>query len=113
MAGEGMSLPKCAVQHPACGACGDDTEHDGDSFYCDGCDLDYGNGDDGNEAQFRDEELPECGKPCDNGWHDAEHLDLECTPCKLPAGHRNWHWTDCQFKTPETPGLTAHQEGTQ
>lgn len=93
-----MSLPVCAVQYPSCGACGGETEHDGDSFYCDDCQLDYGNGDDGNEAQFRDEEILPCGKPCDNTWHGPKHFDLECTPCRLPATHTDMCWTDCKDK---------------
>ena len=91
-----MSLPSCAVQYPSCGACGIDTSHDGDSFYCEDCDLDYGNGDDGNEASFRDEEQPPCAKPCDNTWHRSKHFDLACEPCKLPEGHRSMCWTDCK-----------------
>ena len=93
-----MSLPSCAVQYQACGACGADTAHDGDSFYCEDCDLDYGNGDDGNVATFRDEEAKTCSSPCDNYWHSKVELDMICTPCQLPAGHRGWHWTDCRFK---------------
>lgn len=93
-----VSLPACAVQYPSCGACGCDTRHDGDSFYCEECDLDYGNGDDGNVATFRDEEQKPCGKPCDNSWHGPEHFDFACTPCQLPATHSGWCWTDCKDK---------------
>ncbi|MDQ5860683.1 MAG: hypothetical protein M3536_00270 [Actinomycetota bacterium] len=93
-----MSLPACSVEYPSCGACGDNTSHDGDTFYCEDCDLDYGNGNDGNEATFRDEEEKTCGKPCDNTWHAPEQLNLICTPCKLPATHRSFCWTDCKGK---------------
>ncbi|MGY2747251.1 hypothetical protein ACVWZ8_004368 [Arthrobacter sp. UYCu723] len=89
-----MSLPRCCIQTPACGACGDDTAHDGDSFYCDDCGLDYGNGDESDPAVFRDEELPPCGEACDNNWHIK--FGLTCTPCELPAGHTSDHWTDCK-----------------
>ena len=91
-----MSLPSCAVQYPSCGACCGDTEFDGDGFYCDDCGLDYGNGDDGTEATFRDEEQSPCGEPCDNHWHGKDQLDLTCTPCELPKGHTSMHWTDCK-----------------
>ena len=99
MEGSSMSLPVCAVEYPSCGACGSNTSHDGDTFYCDECDLDYGDGDDGHEAQFRDEEQKPCGKPCDNTWHAPEHLNLICTPCKLPATHTSFCWTDCKDKS--------------
>jgi hypothetical protein len=91
-----MSLPSCTIQYPACGACGDDTDHDGDGFYCDDCGLDYGDGDESSPATFRDEEQPPCGKPCDNGWHKPEALDLICSPCELPKDHNSMCWTDCK-----------------
>ena len=32
-----LKLPYCSIQNPACGACGSETSHDGDSFYCEPC----------------------------------------------------------------------------
>ena len=39
-----LKLPYCSIQNPACGACGSETSHDGDSFCCEPCGLDYGDG---------------------------------------------------------------------
>lgn len=90
MSGE---LPSCIIQYPACGACGSDTEHDGDSFYCDDCGLDFGP-DDSEPATFRDEEQPACGKECRNNWHKV--YELTCEECKLPEGHKSDCWTGCK-----------------
>ena len=92
------NLPLCSWQYPTCGACGGETSHDGDVFYCDDCRLDYGDGEDGTEATYRDEGCPPCGAPC------SGHLPLneaqwrwECTPCQLPDTHAPLlHWHDCQ-----------------
>ena len=92
MSGE---LPGCIVQYPACGCCGSDTEHDGDSFYCDDCGLDFGRGDESEPAEFRDEEEQACGKACDNSWHPS--LGLTCGPCLLPASHTSDCWTGCKL----------------
>lgn len=93
-------LPTCTIQSPACGACGLETHHDGDSFYCDDCGLDYGNGDESGPATFRDEEAQPCGEPCDNFWHKDDNLGkgwtFACTPCPLPKGHTSDHWTNCK-----------------
>ncbi|UXE05419.1 hypothetical protein SEA_RENNA12_68 [Arthrobacter phage Renna12] len=88
-------LPSCIVQSPACGACGSDTEHDGDSFVCFDCGLNYGEGREDEPATFLDEELPACGKACDNSWHPT--LGLTCGECKLPEGHKSDCWTDCKL----------------
>ena len=58
------NLPLCSWQYPSCGACGGETSHDGDAFYCDDCGLDYGKGADGTEATYRDEGRSPCGAPC-------------------------------------------------
>ncbi|WPM94312.1 hypothetical protein VB1_CDS0063 [Arthrobacter phage Marchesin] len=92
-----MSLPSCSVQHPACGACGDETSSDGESFYCDDCGLDYGDGSD-TQAEFRDEDAEVCGEPCSNSWHARIFAEpMICSPCELPEGHKSDHWTDCRF----------------
>lgn len=92
-------LPSCSIQYPSCGACGCETTHDGDSFYCDDCDLDYGQGQDGEQATFRDEDDKPCGEPCDNCWHGPKAgYTYECAPCALPTGHLSTHWTPCEIK---------------
>ena len=91
-------LPRCGFQYPSCGACGAETDHDGDSFYCDPCGLDYGYGVDGAEAVFLVEDTPPCGKPCSDTWHRASSslgARYECRACALPAGHRSPCWTNC------------------
>lgn len=101
MSGEGLRLPSCAVQSPACGACGADTEHDGDSFVCYDCGLNYGEGREDVPAEYIDEELEPCGRECDNYWHKEGRLGvvMACEPCKLPAGHKPDCWTDCEAAT--------------
>ena len=90
------NLPLCSWQNPSCGACGGETSHDGDAFYCDDCGLDYGDGADGTEATYRDEERPPCGAPC-SGHLPLDGWRWECTPCRLPDTHTPlMHWHDCQ-----------------
>ena len=92
-------LPSCSVQYPSCGACGGDTSHDGDSFYCPDCDLDYGDGEDGTTATYRNDDEA-CGAPCDNTWHAPNAIEagtsFKCAPCSLPTGHSSFHWTPCE-----------------
>ena len=91
-------LPHCESQYPACGACGDETCHDGGTFYCDECGLDYGDGEDGTVATYRDETAPPCDEPCTNDWHGSRDLGpYECIPCALPKGHTSRHWTDPEW----------------
>lgn len=92
-----VELPLCSVQYPACGSCGGETDHDGDSFYCDECGLDYGDGDDCTPATFRDEEEERCANPCDNQWHNSIDIGpYDCGICQLPASHKGSHWTNCK-----------------
>lgn len=95
-----MSLPNCRVQNPSCGACGRETRHDGESFYCEDCCLDYGDGEDHTEATFRDEESEPCAAACDNYWHGPHKIrygeGYDCSPCALPKDHTSLHWTNCQ-----------------
>ena len=94
-------LPKCSISYPTCGACYGETSHDGDSFYCDDCDLDYGSGDDGEEAAFRDEECAPCGKPCADKFHGEEYdtqYKYTCHPCSLPETHAGDCWTSCKLE---------------
>lgn len=96
-----MSLPTCSVQYPSCGACHGETQYDGDSFYCEDCCLDYGDGEDSTEATFRDEEAEPCGNPCDNYFHGPHEIcegkGYDCRPCALPDGHTSPHWTNCEL----------------
>ena len=95
------TLPTCSVQYPICGACGADCDHDGDTFYCEPCGLDYGEGREDEPATFRDGEAPACGEPCNNSWHQDGAMPeyvFACLPCALPAGHTSDHWTDCDVR---------------
>lgn len=95
-----IALPTCSVQSPACGGCDGETSHDGESYYCDDCGLDYGDGDDGRTATYRDEDAEPCAVPCANTWHAPNAikagLSFECAPCSLPKGHTSLHWTPCK-----------------
>lgn len=87
-------LPTVTVIHPLCGACQNSTQHDGESFWCDVCGLDYGDGTRDTPATFRDEDEAPCGVACGNQWHNGPDPH-DCTPCQLPAGHMSVHWTAC------------------
>ena len=79
-------MPSCVATNPECGSCNNETVHDGDSFYCDDCGLDYGDGEDETVATYRDDDASMCGKFTeyfDNGRY---------APCALPEGHRGAHW---------------------
>lgn len=95
-----IKLPRCSVQYPSCGSCGGETDNDGESIYCDDCGLDYGDGDDGTTATYRDEDAEPCAVPCANTWHAPNAikagLSFECVPCSLPKGHTSLHWTPCK-----------------
>jgi len=90
-----MSLPSCRVQNPSCGACGSETRFDGDSFLCEGCGLNYLDGEDFTTPEFI-EDVSACGVACSNFWHGPSQLDLACSPCELPQGHASDCWTDCK-----------------
>lgn len=93
------SLPGCIMRYPDCGACHNELAHDGESFYCDRCKLDYGRGDEDEPATFRDEEDEPCGAPSPRPYRTKtmepagrtrEHRELWSFteyPCNLPAGH--------------------------
>lgn len=94
-----MSLPECSYNAPSCGSCGDDLRYEDASFYCEECQLDYGDGNDGTEAAFVDTHAAKCAKPCENYWHGEGKLragyGFECAPCALPVGHTSACWTPC------------------
>ena len=94
------NLPYCSISYPTCGACGEETECEGDSFYCEPCGLDYGDGRDGTAATYIDPEAAPCCLPCDEPWHRTPRelggVPYKCTPCLLPQGHEYEHWTNCQ-----------------
>ena len=98
-------LPTCSVRYPACGACGSETDYDGDSLYCDPCGLDYGDGTESKPATYyHTADAKPCGARCRNPWHGSPSLGpYDCTPCQLPAGHKAAHWTACRPSPKETP----------
>lgn len=95
-----MTLPRCSIQYPSCGACGDDTSFDGESIVCDPCGLNYGTGEDDTEAEYLDyDDATPCAEPCANRWHEPGRIrdgfEYACQPCALPSGHTSDHWTTC------------------
>jgi len=94
-----MSLPSCSYNYPSCGSCYGDLRYEDTSFYCEECQLDYGDGDDETQATFIDPEAKPCGKPCSNYWHGDHKLGkgygYECGKCELPEGHTSECWTQC------------------
>lgn len=97
-------LPMAEVQYPLCGACHEETWHDGDDLRCDGCLLCFDSTT--MEASYLDPNEKPCGAPCGNTWHQPNPINLgwgyECQPCALPAGHHDGdpkdyqHWHDCR-----------------
>ena len=98
-----VTLPTCSFHHPTCGACGTETDYDGDSYFCDLCDLDYGDGTDDTTATYYTPDAKPCGARCRNPWHGSPSLGpYDCTPCQLPAGHKAAHWSACRPSPKET-----------
>lgn len=95
-------MPICEAV-PTCGACGDETDWDGDSFVCYTCGLDYGDGKDGTPASYIDPSARRCGRPCGRKWHKQLVQISTCGTCVLPNGHGDECYTDCQV-VPATPG---------
>lgn len=93
------TLPSVYVQHPHCGACYQETDWDGDTFYCDRCGLDYADGREDVPATYRDPEVLPCAKPCDSTWHKPSG-EWDCRTCSLPTGHQSDCWCDCQVVMP-------------
>lgn len=91
-------LPDAEVRHPACGCCGEDTDFDGDVFWCEPCGIEFDR--DTMEASFRDPDADVCGKPCANYYHGPDRLKpgsrVVCTSCHLPAEHAARCWTACE-----------------
>jgi hypothetical protein len=95
------NLPPAEPQNPSCGACGAETDFDGDSFVCQECQLSF----DPNDltAEYLDPETAPCSYACDNFWHlpgQATVHGFDCEPCALPAGHTSLHWTACEAVRP-------------
>lgn len=92
-------LPACKVHYPSCGACGEETRHDDGMFFCEGCCLNYGAGEDWTEAEFLEPEDRPCAAPCTNYWHGFGKIEAgagyNCKPCPLPAPHTSGHWHPC------------------
>jgi hypothetical protein len=92
------ALPDAEAQYPRCGACGRETDYDGDNFCCYDCGLGFDTDD--MTAFYLDPDLDACGHPCDNTWHRPDAIEVgrgyECQPCALPRGHKSVHWTACE-----------------
>lgn len=91
-------LPGAESSNPDCGACGSETDFDGDDFVCEGCGIYFSPTT--MAASFLDEDAPACGAPCDNSWHRTDAIkpgmSFECRACPLPTGHSSLHWTGCE-----------------
>lgn len=96
-----LDLPTCTVQYPTCGACHGETTHNGDGLECEPCGLYYGDGEDGTQAEYMDEEADPCSKPCDNHWHGLGRIrdgyGYHCGTCQLPEGHTSDCYTNCKI----------------
>lgn len=94
------SLPVCSIQTPSCGACGLDTTFEDGLFVCYDCGLGYGDGEDGTEAEFWDEDAEPCSHACDNHFHGFGKIrpgqGYNCKPCPLPSTHTSDHWHPCE-----------------
>lgn len=92
------SLPSAEAQHPACGACGNETRYDGDRFICEDCQLGFSTDD--FHAFYLDPEDEPCGKPCENWWHGDNRITpghgYDCGTCRLPADHTSLCWRNCR-----------------
>lgn len=86
-----MKLPYPIATYPLCGACEQETSHDGDSFVCEPCGLDYGEGSESDRAKFLDPGTSECGAISISAA-DWGRLGITESPCSLPNGHRSSHW---------------------
>ena len=93
-------LPTCSVLYPLCGACNYETDHDGDTYYCWRCGLDYGRGEDGETATYRDESAEPCGMPCTGSLGSVR---FDCGICQLPSGHTSVHWAGYRRLPEEVP----------
>ncbi len=97
---EPANLPPAEWQYPSCGACGSDTDHDGDGYVCYPCGLSFGQGERGDlAAHYLDSEAETCGEACSNWWHGDDRISpgsrYECGTCALPKDHQSGHWNGC------------------
>jgi hypothetical protein len=96
-------LPGASVSYPSCGACHEDTEHDGDEFYCDGCGIAYASSDPEAPGHFRDEEQPVCGTISTKAPYEKIHTNGQWYRfiehvCPLPKGHKpTGPWDDGHY----------------
>lgn len=107
---EPQGMPSCRMQYPLCGACDEETTHDGDSLICDPCRLDYGTGEDGTTASYSfsyDDDPQPCGAACAEEYHADSYRSkgslyvYVCVTCVLPAGHTSDHYAPCGMKREE------------
>lgn len=94
-----MPLPYAITSYPLCGACELETGHDGDSFVCEQCGLNYGDGDE-TRPTFLDPDAPTCGVPSTIAEAMAR-LGFAIGPCELPRGHTSDHWRTFTVVTSE------------
>lgn len=93
-------LPEAIHRYPDCGVCYGELEHDGDSFYCDDCGLDYGDGGVG-APTFRDEDDEPCGS------ESKDPLRVKVMPPTTARGPRLYRFTEgaCLLPAGHKPGL--------
>ena len=85
-------LPGAIMHNPNCGACHEETQHDGDDFYCEGCGIGYSSRDPEQPGWYRDEETTPCGATSTNESYEKLHANSRWYrfinhPCPLPRGH--------------------------
>lgn len=96
--------PELYFPYPDCSVCGESTSHDGDSFFCEHCDIYWP--DSGGEGEWYDEKAEQCPsthQPFANNKHakDTDSFKYETKRCLLASGHDGKHrvdsvttWTD-------------------
>ena len=105
-----MSTPKRELapalywRSPDCSVCGEETSHDGDSFYCEHCNVYWPDEPDGEGAWHNDdiEQCPSTHQPlARNSFAEGKPYQYETKRCLLDADHKPPHrvdaiteWTD-------------------
>jgi hypothetical protein len=89
--------PALYIRNPDCTACGQETCHDGDGFYCEDCGINWPDPD--SEGEWSDEEAAQCPsthQPFALSRHvEATHGQKYATErCLLDAGHLLTHRSD-------------------
>jgi hypothetical protein len=109
------TLPAAEHRPPSCGACGDETTYDGDSFVCYDCGLAFDP--DTLAADYLDPDAATCAAPCNNPWHKPGQSKpartYTCGTCALPDGHDRPCWTGCTWDAPTAPDGSRDTNDTQ